>query len=87
MLSGRGLCDEPITRSKESYRLWRVVVCHLETSKEEAKSPLRAVNTNPQCVVTPRGKKKIGVENIITIGNRHVIFFVATVRNLTRYFI
>ena len=31
-LSGRGLCDELITRPKDSYRLWRVVVCDLETS-------------------------------------------------------
>jgi hypothetical protein len=32
VLSGRGLCDELITRSEESYRLWRVIVCDLETS-------------------------------------------------------
>jgi len=32
-LSGRGLCDELITRPEESYRLWCVVVCDLETSK------------------------------------------------------
>ena len=31
VLSGRGLCDELITRP-ESYRLWCVVVCNLETS-------------------------------------------------------
>ena len=29
-LSGTGLCDELITRSEESYRLWRVVLCDLE---------------------------------------------------------
>ena len=29
---GRGLCDELITRPRESYRLWCVVVCDLETS-------------------------------------------------------
>jgi hypothetical protein len=33
VLSGRGLCDELITRSQESYRLWCVVVCDLETSR------------------------------------------------------
>ena len=33
VLSGRGLCDELITRSDESYRLWYVVVCDLETSR------------------------------------------------------
>ena len=42
MLSGRDLYDELITRPEESYRLWRVVVCELETTKilvneEEAK--------------------------------------------------
>ena len=33
MLSGRGLCDELITRPEESYRMWCVVVCDLETSR------------------------------------------------------
>jgi len=32
-LSGRGLCDELITRPEESYRLWCVVVCDLGISK------------------------------------------------------
>jgi len=32
-LSGRGLCDELITRSEESYRLCCVVVCYLEISR------------------------------------------------------
>ena len=36
MLSGRGLCDELITRPEESYRLCCVVVCHLETSRMDA---------------------------------------------------
>ena len=30
VLSGRGLCDELITRPEESYRLWCVVGCDLE---------------------------------------------------------
>ena len=33
MLSGRGLCDELVTRPEESYRLCCVVVCDLETSR------------------------------------------------------
>jgi len=33
VLSGRGLGDELITRPEESYRLWCVVVCDLETSR------------------------------------------------------
>jgi hypothetical protein len=32
LLSGRGLCGELITRPEESYRLWCVVLCDLETS-------------------------------------------------------
>jgi hypothetical protein len=33
VLSGRGLCDELIIRPEESYRLWCVVMCDLETSR------------------------------------------------------
>jgi hypothetical protein len=33
VLSGRGLCDGLITRPEDSYRLWRVVVCDLGTSR------------------------------------------------------
>ena len=29
VLSGRGLCDGPIARPEESYRLWCVIVCDL----------------------------------------------------------
>ena len=35
VLSGRGLCDELITRPEESYRLWCLVVCDLENLKNE----------------------------------------------------
>jgi len=38
VLSGRGLCDELITRPEESYRLCCVVVCDLETSRMGAPS-------------------------------------------------
>ena len=33
VLSVRGLCDELITHTEESYRMWCVVVCDLETSR------------------------------------------------------
>jgi len=33
VLLGRGLCDGLIIRPEESYRLWCVVVCDLETSR------------------------------------------------------
>ena len=32
VLSDRGLCDGLITRPEESYRMWCIVVCDLETS-------------------------------------------------------
>jgi len=32
VLSGRGLCDELITSPEESYRLWCIIGCDLETS-------------------------------------------------------
>ena len=35
VLSGRGLCDELITRPEESYRVWCVVVCDLKNLKNE----------------------------------------------------
>ena len=39
VLSGTGLCDELITRPEESYRLWCVVVCDLETSRKRKPQP------------------------------------------------
>ena len=38
-LPGRGLCDGLITRREESYRLWCVLVCDLETSKMRRLKP------------------------------------------------
>ena len=35
VLSGRGPCDELITRPEESYRLWCVVVYDLENLENE----------------------------------------------------
>ena len=35
MLSGRGICDELITRPEESYRPWCGVVCDLENLVNE----------------------------------------------------
>jgi hypothetical protein len=40
VLSGRDLGDELIPRPEESYRLWRVVVCDLETSGMRGPGPL-----------------------------------------------
>ena len=53
MLSGKGFCDELITRPEESYRLCCVVVCDLETSRMGAPyiydiSHLRVKNLPPE---------------------------------------
>jgi len=75
VLSGRGLCDEPITHPEESYRLCCVVVCDLETSRMGApytydisrlrvKNPKRHISVkNPNMTVLLKcngtGTKKI----------------------------
>jgi len=53
VLSGRGLCDELITRPEESYRLCCVFVCDLETSR--LRRPLPALG---------RKKKKIKAKEV-----------------------
>jgi len=53
VLSGRGLCDKLITRPEESYRLWCVVVCDLETSR--MRRPLPALGRSAT------GKKRLCV--------------------------
>jgi hypothetical protein len=65
VLSGRGLCDELITRPEESYRLWCVVVCDLENLKNE-----EAMTR----VGSQRHKKKIGT---ITICFKRILAYVS----------
>jgi hypothetical protein len=48
LLSGRGLCDELIIRPEESYRLWCVVVCVLETSWMRRPLPTAACRAKNQ---------------------------------------
>ena len=47
MLSGRRLCDELIARPEESYRLWCVVVCDLETSEMRRPWPTGGLSRPP----------------------------------------
>jgi hypothetical protein len=54
VLSGRVLCDGLITRPEESYRLWCVVVCDLETSWMR-----RPLPTGSCCTPAPPPKKII----------------------------
>ena len=46
MLSGRGLCDELITRPEDSYRLWRFVLCDLENLMNEEPCPISVIELN-----------------------------------------
>ena len=60
VLSGRGLCDGLITRLEESYRLWRVVVRDLETSKMRRLKPATGL-----WKIQPKGYKAKKTNNII----------------------
>ena len=58
------VCDGLITRPEESYRLWRGVVCDLETSRtRRLKARYRAVKIQSQWVVTPGKQTNISEEN------------------------
>jgi hypothetical protein len=63
VLSRRGLCDELITYPEESYRLWCVVMCDLETSRMRKALPALGRSAI---------EKKIGFIVIITFS---IIFF------------
>jgi hypothetical protein len=66
-LSGRGLCDKLITRPEESYRLWCVVVCDLETSR--MRRPWPALGRSAT------GKKKVYIkENLVFNARRNFVF-------------
>ena len=57
VLSGRGLCDELITRPEEFYRLWCIVVCDLEISWMRRPWPtggFRAKNKTKKIIVVYR---------------------------------
>jgi len=65
VLSGRGLCDKLITRPEESYRLWCVVVCDLETSRMGA--PYIYIYD----ISRLRVNKKLDVNSLFTFAVRH----------------
>jgi hypothetical protein len=78
VLSGRGLCDELITRPEESYRLWRVVVCYLEkitlVNEDEGQDPLRGYYVNRE------REKKLRNEHLHDLQSSNVmtvVWFVA----------
>jgi hypothetical protein len=48
VLSGTGLCDELITRPEESFRLWCVVVCRVETLWMRSPRPTGGLSRHKQ---------------------------------------
>ena len=52
VLSGRGLCDGPITHPEESYRVWCVLMLSWSLDNEEALAvaPLKQIYTYIVCV-------------------------------------
>jgi len=65
VLSGRGLCDGPITRPEKSYRLCCVVVCDQETSRMRRPWPALGRSapgggvTNMPVAVIARSKEQV----------------------------
>jgi hypothetical protein len=58
ILSGRGLCDEPILRTEESYRLWCV-------KNEVALACFGLLSQKQQMIIEPRvGAQRFSVEDI-----------------------
>jgi hypothetical protein len=77
VLSGRGLCDELITRPEESYRLWRVVVCDEETSKTRRLTPATGLwKMQRQWFVSPgkQTKKHMSLNSEFHTRDLHIMF-------------
>jgi len=70
VLPGRGLCDGLITRPEESYRLWCVVVCGLETSWMRCYGPLRAVAQKKKLFLSRHSRLQTGFRNRPSIPGR-----------------
>jgi hypothetical protein len=66
VLSCRGLCDELITRPVESYRLWCLVLCDIETSWKRRPWPTggcRAKNKKNNSNSLPKLQGKLSVSS------------------------
>jgi len=63
VLSGRGLCDELITRPEESYQLWCVIVHDLETSRIGA--PYRPLTCRDRGFESHQGHGYLSVVSVV----------------------
>ena len=71
VLSGRGLCDELITRPEETHRLWCVIVCDLVTSRMRRPWPtLVCSTTGGGGVGTLQGSKCPSFLDLRTLGDK-----------------
>ena len=61
VLSGRGLCDGPIPRPEEPYRVWCVVVCDLESSRMRWPCPALGCCARDRERERERGRRKCGI--------------------------
>jgi len=68
VLSDRGLCDGSITRPEESYRLWCVVVCDLETSRMRRSWPALGWSA------TGQREKRSYVKCFTSLFHKHMYF-------------
>jgi len=89
-LSGRGLCDELITRPEESYRLCCVVVCDLETSRMGAPYiyDISRLRVNAFRIRSFKALRAIFRRNLLVSKQRNILFCTHTpslyLRNIFR---
>jgi hypothetical protein len=88
LLSGTDFCNELITRPEESYRLWCVVACDLETSR--IRWPWATGGGEGEAVF--RKKRKVGnnlnplntelnlIYHLLTLLGAHPIFRISRIR-------
>jgi len=72
VLSGRGLCNGLIIRPEESYRLWCVVVCDIETPRIRRSWPMLGRSA------TRKKKNLSSVCNVDLLRSLSVFFFFRT---------
>jgi len=77
VLSGKGLCDELITRPEESYLMRCVVVCDLETSRVRRPWPaLDRSATKKKCIF--KSTQKLPEVNTLTRGYTYIHIYSTT---------
>ena len=69
MLSGRGLCDELLTRPEESYRLCCVVVCDLETLRMDA----------PYIYIYDISRLRVNLKHLFAVGHLATVLHIREV--------